>query len=161
MNSPQQRVNQCLRYLIVLFAISVAVALTACTAETSKAISDSEITPKASATTSVPCTNCLTPKEDAAHPNKQETVAEEGDIQQWNEGCKCYQTYHYHDDARQVCCYWPIVDLPATPGRDWMGRSAIFPRNKPISRRLLVRNNDAYTKRRRQARLRHYRRRGF
>jgi hypothetical protein len=66
---------------------------------------------------SIPCGMCGRIA-DPSHPNRQEVVQEDGYFQVWDGGCQCYRTYHYHDDARQVCCYWANR---GESGYAWMG----------------------------------------
>lgn len=62
------------------------------------------------------CKNCM--KENPNFPNRKEYVYEEGDIQIWNEACKCFQRFHYRDENREVCAYF---NNKSPSKYSWMG----------------------------------------
>jgi hypothetical protein len=68
--------------------------------------------------TPVRCKTCKGIKENPNYPNRKEFVYEEGDIQIWNEACKCFQRFHYRDENREVCAYFN----DKSPSKySWMG----------------------------------------
>lgn len=66
---------------------------------------------------SIPCGQCDRIA-DPTHPNRREVVQEDGYIQVPDGSHQGICTYHYHDAAREVCCYWADQ---GESGYAWMG----------------------------------------